>query len=536
MRGLLANVKEPTKVDIAIADPRLAAGIRAIDGFENANLHSVSSSSTNVADLFRAIREHLDSLMPETKNSFEKIALGLCHSTYQHKLKFDRSMADVVLVHAVKMLEDIDKDLNVIAMRTREWYGWHFPEMGKLLNDNIAYAKVMIAAGQRENYQNVDLTEILPEELAEAIVAAADKSMGTDLTDTDLQNAQLLAAQVVQYNDYRAQLARFVENRMKSIAPNLTALVGWLVGAKLIAHTGSFKSIFQAPASTIQILGAEKALFRALKTKHNTPKYGILFNSSLVGQASQKNKGKIARKLAAKAALAARIDGEPFLSNLSADNTDEQEEKAEQDGEADEEKEIFGVVWRTALENQLRKLDGKSALPKGVAVAPDGTIRGPGKFSMKDVVSHSEKMDGLISNGPNGVKRPMIEEVLDPKEANGANGAKRSPDEMDEDESDDQREKKRRRKEEKAQRKAEKAARKAEKEAAKAAPAAAEEEAPAATDVGKKEKKGKKDKMDKKAQKGEMDEKKKRKRDEADEPEDGSLKKKQKKKKKSKAE
>jgi nucleolar protein 58 len=530
MRNLLANVKEPSKVDIAVADPRLATGIRAIDGFENANLHSVSSSSTNVADLFRAIREHLDSLMPETKDSFEKITLGLSHSTYQHKLKFDRSMADVVLVHAVKMLEDIDKDLNVLAMRVREWYGWHFPEMGKLLNDNIAYAKVVITAGKRDNYQNVDLTEILPEEVAETIVGASDKSMGTDLTDGDMQNVQLLASQVVQYNDYRAMLATFVESRMKSIAPNLTALVGWLVGAKLIAHTGNFKSIFQAPASTIQILGSEKALFRALKTKHNTPKYGIIFNSSLVGQASQKNKGKIARKLAAKAALAARIDGEPFLSNRNLEDADEQDEKAEQGDEA-EEREIYGVVWRTVLENQLRKMDGKAVLPKGVAVGPDGTVRGPGKFSLKDVISHSDQMDGVVSNGVNGRKRPLIEEVMEPKET--ANGTERTADQMDVDGSEDEKAMKKRRKEEKAQRKADKAARKAEtaaakaeKEAAQATPVAPAEEAA----VGSSKKDKKKDKKSKKEGKDGKEDKK-RKREEVDEAEDGSSKKKHKKKK-----
>src|ERR1700716_4491190 len=93
-----------------------------------------------------------------------------------------------------------------------------------------------------------------------------------------------------------------------AIAPNLTVLVGELVGARLIAHAGSLMSLAKQPASTIQILGAEKALFRALKTKHDTPKYGLIYHASLIGQATGKNKGKMARVLAAKAALGLRVD------------------------------------------------------------------------------------------------------------------------------------------------------------------------------------------------------------------------------------
>jgi nucleolar protein 58 len=95
---------------------------------------------------------------------------------------------------------------------------------------------------------------------------------------------------------------------VQAIAPNLTVLVGELVGARLIAHAGTLMNLAKAPASTVQILGAEKALFRALKTKHATPKYGLIFHASLIGQAAPKNKGKISRVLAAKCALAVRVD------------------------------------------------------------------------------------------------------------------------------------------------------------------------------------------------------------------------------------
>merc|ERR1739843_85526 len=118
----------------------------------------------------------------------------------------------------------------------------------------------------------------------------------------------MLDEQVVEIQEYRGQLYEYLKNRMQAIAPNLTILVGELVGARLIAHAGSLMNLAKHPASTVQILGAEKALFRALKTKHETPKYGLIYHASLVGQSAPKHKGKISRVLAAKAALAVRVD------------------------------------------------------------------------------------------------------------------------------------------------------------------------------------------------------------------------------------
>ncbi len=125
-------------------------------------------------------------------------------------------------------------------------------------------------------------------------------------------NCSLLAhvsrCQVIALSEYRGQLFEYLRNRMNAIAPNLTVLVGELVGARLISHSGSLINLAKQPASTVQILGAEKALFRALKTKHETPKYGLIYHASLIGQSAPKFKGKISRVLAAKCALAIRVD------------------------------------------------------------------------------------------------------------------------------------------------------------------------------------------------------------------------------------
>jgi len=162
--------------------------------------------------------------------------------------------------------------------------------------------------GVRTNAALTDFSELLPEEMEQEVKEAAQVSMGTEVGDEDIENIVALCDQVISISEYREQLYDYLKNRMQAIAPNLTILVGELVGARLIAHAGSLMSLAKHPASTVQILGAEKALFRALKTKHETPKYGLIYHASLIGQTPVKHKGKISRVLAAKAALAVRFD------------------------------------------------------------------------------------------------------------------------------------------------------------------------------------------------------------------------------------
>ncbi|CAM6046319.1 unnamed protein product [Sphagnum compactum] len=131
-------------------------------------------------------------------------------------------------------------------------------------------------------------------------------SMGTEVSNEDMLNIKALCDQVITLSEYHAQLYEYLWSGMNAIAPNLTIVVGELVGARLIAHAGSLVTLAKYPASTVQILGAEKAPFRALKTKQPTLKYGIIYHASLVGQAPPKFKGKIARALAPKSALSIR--------------------------------------------------------------------------------------------------------------------------------------------------------------------------------------------------------------------------------------
>lgn len=180
--------------------------------------------------------------------------------------------------------------------------------MTKIVSDNLIYTKVVRQVGMREKMINADLSSILPEDVEKDVKDAAEISMGTEISEIDEKHIVSLCDQIIELVDYRASLQEYLKNRMLALAPNLTALVGELVGARLICHAGSLVNLAKCPASTVQILGAEKALFKAIKTKHNTPKYGIIFQAQLVTSAATKIKGKVSRALAAKCSLCVRMD------------------------------------------------------------------------------------------------------------------------------------------------------------------------------------------------------------------------------------
>lgn len=378
-------------------------------------------ADSTTADAFRAIRDHLSSLIPGLAPSdMSTMSLGLSHSLARHKLKFSPDKIDTMIVQAIGLLDDVDKELNTYAMRVKEWYGWHFPELAKILNDNIAYAKLVLKMGMRSNWETADLAEILPEEIEGAVKSAADRSMGTEISEEDLVNIRALAEQVVSFADYRAQLADYLTSRMNAVAPNLTALVGELVGARLIAHAGSLSSLSKSPASTLQILGAEKALFRALKTKHDTPKYGLIYHASLIGQATGRNKGKMARILAAKASLGLRVDA---LAEWDDDATEE-------------DKAALGTEARFNLERKLAAMEGKPIKPRGVAIAPNGAAQ-PQKFDLKEARKYNPDADALASEEPSAKKskkdkkekkeKKLVQEVEEDKEMVDADSDEEEP-------------------------------------------------------------------------------------------------------------
>ena len=302
-----------------VADKKLAKTIQEKMGIN-------CQTGERASELFRCIRFQMQSLLTGLEDQeLKQMQLGLAHSVSRYKLSFTTEKVDTMIIQAVSLLEDLDKELNNYAMRLREWYSWHFPELSKIITDNMTYAKAVILIGMRTNVKNLsleELGEVMPEEIAQQVKEAAEISMGTEILEDDERHIKTLAKSVQEISDYRQNLAEYLKNRMAAVAPNLTILIGELVAAKLISHSGSLMNLAKAPASTIQILGAEKALFRALKTKKNTPKYGLIYNASIVGQAKNQLKGKVSRTLANKCALCSRFDalGENQDGKLGADS------------------------------------------------------------------------------------------------------------------------------------------------------------------------------------------------------------------------
>jgi len=180
------------------------------------------------------------------------------------------------------------------------------------VKDNYQFARLAKFVKNKTSLSEASLlglTEITnDEEVSKQILQAAKMSMGTDISPIDMINIEEFATRVISLSEYKKKLYGYLVKKMNDCAPNLTALIGEQVGARLISHAGSLTNLAKAPASTVQILGAEKALFRALKTRGKTPKYGLIFHSSFIGRAGPKNKGRISRYLANKCSLACRID------------------------------------------------------------------------------------------------------------------------------------------------------------------------------------------------------------------------------------
>ncbi|XP_075501470.1 putative nucleolar protein 5-2 [Primulina tabacum] len=349
-KGLRNFLRSHCEGDIlAVADSKLGNTIK-----EKMHIECVHNNA--VMELMRGVRSQLTELISGLAvQDLAPMSLGLSHSLSRYKLKFSPDKVDTMIIQAISLLDDLDKELNTYAMRVREWYGWHFPELAKIVQDNILYAKAVKLMGNRTNAAKLDFSEILAEEVEAELKEAAVISMGTEVSDLDLENIKDLCNQVLSLSEYRAQLYDYLKSRMNTIAPNLTALVGELVGARLIAHGGSLINLAKQPGSTVQILGAEKALFRALKTKHATPKYGLIYHASLIGQAAPKHKGKISRSLAAKAALAIRYDA----LGEGQDNS-------------------MGLENRAKLEARLRNLEGKELSRSA------GSVKGKPKIEFYD--------------------------------------------------------------------------------------------------------------------------------------------------------
>jgi len=283
----LSKPSKGSKIVLGVSEKELAGSIKDAVGI-------TCDISDGTQELIRGIRLHAPKLLKGLDaNDLTKAQLGLGHSYSRAKLKFNVNRIDNMIIQAIALLDQLDKDVNLFSMRIREWYGYHFPELVKLVPDNHQYARVAQFIGDKDSLDESklpDLSSILEDDstLAQNILDAARGSMGSSLSDIDMLNISAFAVRVISIAEYRKSLISYLSEKMYLVAPNLAALLGDRIGARLISHAGSLTNLSKYPASTVQILGAEKALFRALKTKGNTPK--VRFITSFDSQVIRSNK------------------------------------------------------------------------------------------------------------------------------------------------------------------------------------------------------------------------------------------------------
>ena len=216
---------------------------------------------------------------------------------------------DLHIIQSINALDELDKIINVIGARMREWYGLHFPELDNLIQSLLAYAEIVAKAGSRENISSQIIENAgIHDRKIEIIIDAAKRSKGGDITQENLVIVKKIAQEVISYSELRKILADHIEAAMELVAPNIKNLLTASVGARIIAKAGSLSRLAILPASTIQVLGAEKALFRSLKTGTRPPKHGLIFQHPLIHSAPKWQRGKIARAIASKVAIAGRVD------------------------------------------------------------------------------------------------------------------------------------------------------------------------------------------------------------------------------------
>lgn len=306
LEASMIKSKKATKCPLGVIEPTLATAIQE-------NLGIPCRSDDVVREITRVIRFHFTKFVKPLGNGLlEQAQLGLGHSYSRSKVKFNPSRADNMIIQSIALLDQMDKDINTFAMRVREWYSWHFPELKDIVKDNFLYAQCAAFIKDKSQISEDSLPGIVEiigdEDQGKSILKAARSSMGMDTSEQDMANILVFTQRMISLALYRKQLYSYLETKMATVAPNLSTLIGETVAARLIQKAGSLTTLAKCPASTVQILGAEKALFRALKTKGNTPKYGLIYHSSFIGRASAKNKGRISRYLANKCAIASRID------------------------------------------------------------------------------------------------------------------------------------------------------------------------------------------------------------------------------------
>ncbi len=211
---------------------------------------------------------------------------------------------DMLIIQTINNIEELDKTINLHAKRLREWFSYYLPELIFEVEDNNALVLNILQNSKEQLMKKFKIQE----------------TVGSKLEPKDIDEMKKLAELIIKSFELKDTHLKYLESVMKSACPNLLELAGPSISGKLIAQAGSLKALAEFPSSTLQLLGAEKALFRHLRKHTRPPKYGIILNHPVVAQA--KEKGKAARALASILSIAAKVDyfkGEFIAQKLKKD-------------------------------------------------------------------------------------------------------------------------------------------------------------------------------------------------------------------------
>ncbi len=306
LKEIVGTLSDKSPDEIVVEDPLLARA-----------LSSVTEISVRVDDNCSVIKRfrtgHDDHLVGKGIVESKKQATSFRREVALLIAKAAISTAseekDILIKHAIDAIGELDKAINVLTMRVREWYSTHHPSLSAAVEDQETFVRVVQEFGGKTQFREEEILALgIPENTVRSIIKGLTGDTGADLSDLDLAVIRSLATRIMDQYAMRSELEEYISTMMIAVAPNITVLVGPLVGARLISLAGSLKELARKPSSTIQVFGAEKALFRSIKTGTDPPKHGVIYQVPEIHSAPYWQRGRIARSLAGKLSIAARID------------------------------------------------------------------------------------------------------------------------------------------------------------------------------------------------------------------------------------
>ncbi|HIE36900.1 TPA: C/D box methylation guide ribonucleoprotein complex aNOP56 subunit, partial [Candidatus Geothermarchaeota archaeon] len=282
--------------------------------------YNISFKREKIVDIIKLLQD--DGFNEEEAINFLAETLT---SYSNEKLRDEMTNKDLLITHAINAYDEYTEMINILYERLREWYGVYFPELKDFVKKIDRYASLIRDILVREEYIEETLIERgYPEDRAKKISDASKKSTGGMLSREDLEIIRSHAIQILNLIDLREELDKYLKNLLEEEAPNISRLIGHKLAARLIAKAGGIRKLATLPSSTIQLLGAEKSLFLALRRGGRPPKHGVIFQHPFINQSPKVIRGRIARLLAGKIAIAARVDafggefvGDKLLSEVS---------------------------------------------------------------------------------------------------------------------------------------------------------------------------------------------------------------------------